>query len=84
MPMLPLPLKKVYAFDPMPKGLSVANSMHILGGEATLWTEYVTTEEQALHQLMPRLAALSEALWTSKTGKTYTSFVKRVKALSIK
>ena len=82
--MLPLPLKKVYAFDPMPKGLSVANSKHILGGEATLWTEYVTTEEQALHQLMPRLAALSEALWTSKTGKNYTSFVKRVKALSIK
>ena len=82
--MLPLPLKKVYSFDPLPKGVSSASSKHILGGEATLWTEYVTTEEQALHQLMPRLAALSESLWTSKTRKNYTNFAERVKALSIK
>ncbi|MCW3127082.1 MAG: beta-N-acetylhexosaminidase [Bacteroidetes bacterium] len=82
--MLPLPLTKVYAFDPMPAGLSAAAAKHVLGGEATLWTEYVTTEEEVLHQLMPRLVALSEALWTGKVRKDYKDFVKRLNTINVK
>jgi hexosaminidase len=82
--MLPLPLKKVYSFNPKPKGQSEKQSAHIIGGEATLWTEYVMTEEQVLHQLMPRLAALSEALWTSPDKKNYKDFVKRLSAMRSK
>jgi hexosaminidase len=76
--MLYLPLHKVYRFKPMPKGLKDAEQRHILGGEATLWTEYVTTEEHAWHQLMPRLAALSEALWTKPERKDYRDFKRRL------
>ena len=82
--MLPLPLKKVYSFNPVPKSLIGPASKHIMGGEATLWTEYVTTEAQAQHQLMPRLAALSEALWTSPSRKNYNDFVQRLKVIYIK
>ena len=82
--MLPLPLKKVYAFNPIPRSLIGPASKHIMGGEATLWTEYVTTEAQAQHQLMPRLAALSEALWTSPSRKNYNDFVQRLKVIYIK
>jgi len=79
--MLPLPLEKVYKFDPIPKGLSAEAQKHILGGEATLWTEYVKTEKQALHQLIPRLPAMSEALWTKPGRKDFKSFMERLKAL---
>ena len=80
--MLPLPLKKVYSFNPIPGGLLPKEQKHILGGEATLWTEYVTTEAQAMHQLFPRLAAMSEALWTKPKNKNFKDFEKRLKVLT--
>jgi hexosaminidase len=80
--MLPLPLRKVYAFDPMPHGLSASEQKHIVGGEATLWTEYVSTEDEVWHQLLPRLAALSEVLWCRPENKNYSDFKKRIKAIS--
>jgi hexosaminidase len=79
--MLPLPLKKVYAFDPMPGGLTMAQSKHIIGGEATLWTEYVLNEKDAMHQLMPRVMALAESMWTDKSRKKFEDFLKREKKL---
>lgn len=81
--MLPLPLKKVYAFDPKPKRLPIAAQKHIIGGEATLWTEYVSTEEQAWHQLFPRLAAMAEALWSNRENKNFEDFEKRLTALRL-
>ena len=81
--MLPLPLSKVYSFDPKPKGLSIAAQRHILGGEATLWTEYVSTEEQAWHQLFPRLAAMAEALWNDGKNKNFKDFERRLDALRL-
>lgn len=76
--MLPLPLKKVYAFSPYSGRLNDRENALIIGGEATLWTEYVKTEEQALHQLMPRLAAIAEALWTNPSQKNFTDFKRRL------
>jgi hypothetical protein len=35
----------------------------VLGSQANLWTEYVPDEETAEYMLLPRLAALSEAVW---------------------
>lgn len=80
--MLPLPLKKVYSFNPIPRGLLPKEQKHILGGEATLWTEYVSTEAQVEHQLFPRLAAMAEALWTKPKNKNFKDFKKRLKALT--
>lgn len=36
---------------------------HILGSQANLWTEYVADEATAEYMLLPRLAALAEAVW---------------------
>jgi len=57
-----LPVSKVERFTPDVKFLSKQQNENILGGEATLWTEYVTTEQELWHQLVPRIAALSNAL----------------------
>ncbi len=53
-----LPWTRVLAFQPLP-------DRHVLGGEGALWTEYVTTSDDLDTMLLPRLAALSEALWSS-------------------
>jgi len=52
-----LPWTKVLAFEP-------ASGAHVLGGEGALWTEYVRSSEDVDTLLLPRLAALSEALWS--------------------
>ena len=38
-----LPLKKVYAFEPIPSALTAEPAQHILGAQGNVWTEYITT-----------------------------------------
>jgi hexosaminidase len=45
-----------------------------------LWTEFVADEETAEYMLLPRLAAMAEALW-SPAGKDWPAFVGRLKGL---
>lgn len=59
-----IPWTKLLAFDPLPSGLSSSDAAHVLGGEGALWTEYVKTADDLDTLLLPRLAALSEALWS--------------------
>jgi hexosaminidase len=55
-------VKKVRRFTPESKQLSWAQNQKIIGAEGTLWTEYVTTEQELWHQLMTRLIALGQVL----------------------
>jgi hexosaminidase len=77
--MTPVPLKKVYKFNPAGKNVSTENKHLLLGGEAAVWTEYITNEKQLLYQVMPRLAAMSEALWSNE--KNYDDFLRRINSL---
>jgi hexosaminidase len=58
-----LSLAQVYAFGPVPAGLTAGEAAHVLGGEATLWSEGLTTANFDL-MAFPRLLAFAEALWT--------------------
>ncbi|MGQ1787810.1 beta-N-acetylhexosaminidase [Saccharicrinis sp. GN24d3] len=73
-----LPVEKVYAFDPVPDELNTEEQKYILGGQANLWTEYIGTEEYAEYMLLPRLTALSEAVWTKKELKEWEDFTSRL------
>ena len=73
-----LPVEKVYAFDPMPAELDAEKAKYILGGQANLWTEYIATESHAEYMLLPRMTALSEALWTNKANKDFEDFKVRL------
>lgn len=73
-----VPLSKVYGFDPMVDSMSSAQRKHILGGQANLWSEFVTNEEQSEYMLYPRLTALSEALWTPKEKKSWKEFSEKI------
>ena len=75
------PLSKVYEFDPIVDGMTTAQEKHILGGQANLWSEYIPTEQQSEYMIFPRLAAMSEAVWSPKESKDWIDFSSRVKKL---
>ncbi len=79
-----LPLEKVYSFDPIPEELEKDKRQYILGGQANLWTEYIASEEQAEYMLLPRLTALSEALWSQKEQKNWADFKTRLTHFKMK
>ena len=75
--MLYLGLHQVYNFNPLPHAIKAEKRSLILGGQANVWTEYITDEQELHHQIMPRLAAMAEALWTK--AKNYEDFKQRIK-----
>ena len=73
-----LPLDTVYSYDPMPSQLSADESMHILGAQANVWTEYISTGDKIEYMIFPRMLALSEVLWTQKKNMDYWNFIGRL------
>ncbi len=73
-----LPLQKVYSFNPVSGELTVDQSKHILGGQANVWTEYITTPEHAEYMIFPRLCAMAEVLWTPVEKRDYSDFLIRM------
>lgn len=57
-----LPLDRVVQFDPA-TAAAAANGGRLLGGEAPLWTEYITSPANAELMWWPRLSAFAEAMW---------------------
>jgi hexosaminidase len=71
-------LATVYAFEPVPAALAPAVRRHLLGGQGALWTEDVATPAAAERQVLPRLSALAEVLWSPAGGRVYEAFVSRL------
>jgi len=61
-----LPLEKVYAFDPVPNGLSPENEKYILGGQGNTWTEYIPDFNSLTYMVYPRAIALAQVLWCTE------------------
>ncbi len=60
-----LTVDDVFAFDPVPSGLTDDERAHVIGGQGNMWTEHVDTARKLDYQLFPRVAALAEALWSA-------------------
>ena len=76
-----LTLDKVYSMDPVPSWCNKQQAEQIMGTQANLWTEYISSPGHAEYMLYPRLAALAEVAWTNKNLKDYEDFAKRLPAL---
>lgn len=72
------PLEMVYAYEPVPKTLTAEESAYIMGAQANIWTEYITTFDHVEYMALPRMAALSEVLWTPPKNKDYKDFLLRL------
>ena len=77
-----IPVERVYSLNPVADSLSAEGQKHILGVQANLWTEYVTNEEMAEYQVLPRMSALSEVQWTQPDRKDYQAFLGRLTRLT--
>jgi hexosaminidase len=71
-------LKDVYDYQPIPKDLDEQFKNHVLGSQANLWTEYISTPEHVEYMLFPRLCALAENLWTNENLQNYDDFLQRM------
>ena len=69
-----LPLEKVYSYNPVPDTLTNSEARRILGVQANLWAEYVSTTDHVEHMVWPRLLALSEVAWTQPEKKDWDNF----------
>ena len=68
------PLIKTYSYNPVPLVLTPDQQKHIIGVQANLWTEYITTDAKVEYMVLPRMLALSEVAWTPLANKNYTDF----------
>jgi hexosaminidase len=71
-------LKKVYTYEPTPAELTQAQAKHILGAQGNLWTEYISTPQQAEYMAMPRMLALSEVVWSPRKARNWNDFRQRM------
>ncbi len=76
-----VPLKKVYSFDPVVDSMTPEQAKHVLGAQANLWSEYITTDRTSEYMMFPRLTAMAEVLWSSKDSLNWKSFSYRLKTM---
>jgi len=74
-----LPVSTVYAYEPIPKQLTVEESKYILGAQANVWSEYLRTPEQVEYMVYPRASAMAEVVWSPKESRDYSDFLSRMR-----
>lgn len=72
-------LAKVYSYEPIPEVLTPEEAKLVLGAQANVWTEFMPVPEHVEYMVFPRLAALSEVLWSPAEHRSWADFSKRMK-----
>jgi len=78
------PASRHYAVDPLSDAaanLSPEEKQRILGGEACMWSEYVSPENID-SRIWPRIAAIAERLWSAQNVTDVNSMYERLEASS--
>ncbi|HBG56405.1 beta-N-acetylhexosaminidase [Proteiniphilum sp. UBA5480] len=73
------PTSKVYAYNPVPDGLTTEQESRILGIQANFWSHIDRWTSRIDFQLYPRILALSERAWSDASVNDYETFRQRVK-----
>jgi hexosaminidase len=74
----PLPLNKMYSFDPMPADMPPQLQSYILGTQGNLWTERIPNFKHAEYMLFPRACALAEVTWSAQNERDWDDFMRRL------
>lgn len=75
------PLSRIYAYDPVPEGLTPQQQSLIMGVQGNMWSEYIHDFNTVQYQLLPRAAALAEIQWNPIENKDYDAFLIRLEHL---
>ncbi len=73
-----IPLDTVYAYEPLPAELTAEEAKHILGAQANIWTEYISTPEYVEYMAWPRAMALAEVVWSPQDQRNLDGFYDRL------
>lgn len=73
-----LPLEHVYGYEPVEESMPAERLHHLIGVQANLWTEYITTDDHAEYMYWPRAIAIAETGWSLPEKKDYADFRNRV------
>ena len=73
-----LPLEHVYGYEPVEDSMPADGLHHLIGVQANLWTEYITTDDHAEYMYWPRAIAIAETGWSQPEKKDYADFKNRV------
>ena len=81
---LSYPTSKHYVVDPLPADspLSPEEQKHILGGEATMWSEWVSPETID-SRIWPRTAAIAERFWSPRSVNDVDDMYRRLAVVSL-
>lgn len=77
-----VPVEKVYSFEPFTEDMTDEEKAHIIGVQANMWTEYITSDSKLEYMLLPRMSALSEVQWCEPENKDYSRFLKDMKSMA--
>jgi hexosaminidase len=78
------PASQHYVADPLPADstLTPEEAKHVLGGEATMWSEWVT-QETIDSRIWPRTAAIAERLWSPRSVNDVGDMYRRLAVVSL-
>lgn len=77
------PIDKVYAYNPdNNKQLTAQMRQYVMGCQANLWGEFISTPEYAEHMFLPRAAALAEVTWCHVEQKDYDHFLGKLNKMA--
>lgn len=78
------PASQHYVSDPLPADstLTPEEAKHVLGGEATMWAEWVTPETID-SRIWPRTAAIAERLWSPRSVNDIPDMYRRLAVVSL-
>lgn len=71
-------LKNVYDYNPIPAELTPDQAKFVLGAQANIWTEYITTVSHLQYMYLPRMLALAEAVWSPVENRDWEDFNRRL------
>ncbi len=72
---------EMYLADPLPEGLSPAQQALVLGGEACMWAEYITSETID-SRIWPRMGAVAERFWSPAYVRDVPDLYRRLEVTS--
>lgn len=74
----PLPLEKVYGFEPVADTLTTEQRQLVWGVQGCLWTEYIQNTWKVEYSLFPRISALAENAWSPREKKSWENFSQKL------
>jgi hexosaminidase len=74
----PQSISKMLAWEPVPDSFTPEQSARVLGIEACVWTEFISTERYLQFMTFPRLLALAEIAWRPKGRRDEKEFSNRL------